>query len=1795
MRRMQSRGLRGLILVMIAAFVMVALPWSGSASAIPLDGPAVANGSITGTVTKSSGGAAAGVTVIADGYYGSFASTTTAADGIYTIANVPPGTVRLQFVPSAGSHLLGEFYNDAKDYYSATPIVVVSGANTPNINATLQVAATITGKVTDAANQPVTTASVSAYLGVDPNSSTYAYSGLDGTYSIDVPPGAVKLQFQSGTSTLANEWWNDAFSRDEATSITTVAGSTVANINPVLDTAGTISGRITRVDGTPVSYYGNIQLWHNGHLVTSTYTTYGGIPDGIYSVSAKPGTYKLYMTTYSGGTVIPEWYNNAATEATATAVVVTGGVATPNINVALSSPGKVVGTVTRAGGTPVQGVSVSATSTTGGSGASGTTDAAGHFTLTGITAGSYRVQYTPPSGSGLLAEYYSNSLSAASASPVVVANDATTTADALLDVGGTIAGTVTRPNGSPVVGASVSVSSTICCGSQSPVVTDAAGHYSVSGLAPGSYRVQFTPPSGSDLVGEYFNNSRDYATSTLVTAALAATTTADAKLEVGAKITGKVTGPGGGAVPGVSINASTTQGASATAISDAAGNYTILGLGAGTYAVRFTPPNGSTLMAEYYNDTISSVLATNVTLSLGGTRAAVDAHLTLGAVVSGTITSGGAVVAGATVSIDAASATTDAAGQYSIPGLDPGPHSVYFRGPSGSTMVPEYYNNASSYVAATALVLSLGQVLTGIDADLAAGGNISGTVTQTGGAPLANASVLVDSTYGGSTSTSASGTYTVTGLSPGYHRVCFRAAYGVLLAPRCYGTTTFDMNQATPIAVTAGSTTPNINAVLASGGSISGTVTANGVPVAGAYVSGYSSGFSSNWVATDAAGHYVIAGLPAGAYQVSFSASGYLYQYYPDALDFATEVRVAVGSGAVTGIDAHLTAGTSSSYASVSGVVTGPGGTPVPGATVFVQSATGGGYSTATDGAGAYLVTYLSAGSYKVLATAPTGVNLAPTYLGDTGDAAHATTLAVTAGGASTGKNIHMVTGGSIAGTVSLNGSTPVAGATVSATTLSGGTSIYGGTYATATTDALGHYTIVGLSAGPYSVRFDPPYQSSLVGEFYNHQAEQFTASTVSVVIGAVTANIDGTFTTAAVITGRVTDAANNPLAGVAVLARSTTDDLRQYGATTDLDGRYRIANAPADTYRVTFASVDSYFSLGAGRLNVLAEDYNNKPVGTGDPVTVAGGATVTLDAQLGAGGQLTGTVTGPNGLGVPGDSVSIHSTAAACASVTVPDDRGCWFYGATDNAGAYRVVGVPTGSYHVHFQPVSALTGEWYADAATESASASVSVTAGATTSGINAQLVFGGRVSGTVTAGGQPYTGYGTVEVRSLDGSELVASAGLNGGSYVVTAVPAGSYKLVFAGGSSPNYAAQIYPAAQQYSGGTTVTVTNGATTGGINFGLLHVGGSIEGTVMKADGTPVPYASVWLKAKPGYIDLMDGVECADVAGHYTFTNRAPGQYTVAFANSACGMGVAPDQWFDRSATEAGATTLTVADNGALTGIDGVYGTVTTPVVTSVTPNSGIPAGGAPVTIKGTGFTNAIAVRFGSTPAVSFQKVDDTTITAVSPAHALGLNNIYVLVPGATSAGGVHSWFSYVSGPTAAPTITTMSANAGPIEGGTTITMTGTGFLTTSAVRFGTTPAAKFSVLNDTTLVVTTPPKPAGLYNIWVTNNIGTSVSAPASLFSFKVITGPPPTITAMSLHSGPIAGGTVVTLTGTGFTGATAVRFGTTNAATLTVVNGTTITVTTPSRPAGLVNVFVTTQNGTNPAVQADWYTYK
>jgi hypothetical protein len=257
-------------------------------------------------------------------------------------------------------------------------------------------------------------------------------------------------------------------------------------------------------------------------------------------------------------------------------------------------------------------------------------------------------------------------------------------------------------------------------------------------------------------------------------------------------------------------------------------------------------------------------------------------------------------------------------------------------------------------------------------------------------------------------------------------------------------------------------------------------------------------------------------------------------------------------------------------------------------------------------------------------------------------------------------------------------------------------------------------------------------------------------------------------------------------------------------------------------------------------------------------------------------------------------------------------------------------------------------------------------------------------------------------------------------------------------------------------------------------------------------------------------------------------------------------------------------------------------------PAISAISPATGPVAGGTSVTITGTGFIGTTAMQFGTADAPGFTVDSDTQITVPSPAHAAGLIDITITTPGGTSATSSADQFTYIY---PVPTVSGISPATGPVAGGSSVTITGTGFTGTTAVQFGTTDAPGFTVDSDTQITVPSPESAGGVVDITVTNPGGTSTTSSADQFTYIY---PVPTVSGISPATGPVAGGTSVTITGTGFTGTTAVQFGTADAPGFTVDSDTQITVPSPESAGGVVDVTVTNPGGTSATSSADQFTY-
>jgi hypothetical protein len=265
---------------------------------------------------------------------------------------------------------------------------------------------------------------------------------------------------------------------------------------------------------------------------------------------------------------------------------------------------------------------------------------------------------------------------------------------------------------------------------------------------------------------------------------------------------------------------------------------------------------------------------------------------------------------------------------------------------------------------------------------------------------------------------------------------------------------------------------------------------------------------------------------------------------------------------------------------------------------------------------------------------------------------------------------------------------------------------------------------------------------------------------------------------------------------------------------------------------------------------------------------------------------------------------------------------------------------------------------------------------------------------------------------------------------------------------------------------------------------------------------------------------------------------------------------------------------------------VDGEPGEGTVPLVTGFTPITGSESGGTVVTVTGAGFTDADGVLFDGNPGTNFTIVNDNTIRVTTPA---GTGAVPVTVvdteDGNTIADGTFTYTPEDTGVEAPPAVISFTPASGSETGGTVVDIVGSGFDGTDEVLFGDTPATDFTVVNDGLIRATTPVG-TGSVSISVVEGEETAVSE--NDFTYIPVPvdegdGTSPIVTGFTPKSGPEEGGTVVTITGTGFVDTEEVFFDGVAARSFRIISDTEIQAVTP---AGSGTATVTVRDVSNNA---------
>ena len=1531
--------------------------------------------------------AVAGVEVCA--YFGVDAYTecgTTDELGNYAISGLPNGSYKLFFDTTNTNVTLAPAWlgstGPVASYASgATVTVGTSGLGVTGKNISLAVPPNISGKVNylvGATVTPISGAIVEAY-----NSSGELVEQLttDGAgFYMFYPPtaGNYFLKFaDDGNLGLSPEWHSDKPDQSVATAIV-FGTSSIANTNAVLSAPAGISGRVTYpVDGVSTAFAGAYVCAYvtadvNVSCATSDET-------GAYSIQGLPsGSYKLYFDVSQTGTTdaFSAWWGQAANFGAATAFSIANGNSLTGKNLALPIPATISGTVTaNLTGTlePLAGISVTAYDSTYGQVSTATTDESGRYKLPGLAAGSYKLEFTNNAGLNVFGEWYNNADGFSSATAVAVtASQQLTGKDVELARGASLSGVVTN-GGVPLEGADVTIRRLspygYCCDEIGTVTTDASGTFRMQGLAAGTYYAQFSAgSSGADVATAYLGGVRkqENATQIRLSAGQEKTDIGFAMI-TGGSISGTVVAKDNGApVSYGSVDIYDADGQQVSyAGTDEFGNYFIGGVFPEPYSLRASAQgSGLNLVDEWWSGHFSADDADLVTVESGGQSSA-NFALESGSVISGYITGdtgdgNGALPVQSSVTIylkntsSQWSTSANESGYFEIGGLLPGTYFVCAGG-DGSwplTCVGGFSKQADS----DPVVLGAQTTESDVNIDMVRGGQISGTISNSAGSLYANGSVTLyrvgESGYGSGLTavTDDSGVYSFTNLPAGKYFLKVQGGYGPGAVVSEYYNDKYSAATATAITVTSGSeivANMTLGTTVVGSATLTGKVTNSaGTGLAGVRVSTRCSqldyGYAGATTAAD--GTYRVENLTPGSCTITYES----YSWEPPTSSF--NVLGATRTATLIAGANALSAQVLSTGGSITGKVTTLSGAPVVmGVAVYsVASNSCVGFAS-TDASGNFTLGGLPTGTYKVVATgfcAFSGnggrsgdlLNLPTAYeerwFGGTGSYDTSTPISVTAGTATTGKNIVVVQGATLSGDVVIShGESQLSAPTRISVSLKpvGGPVEYA--YPLKSNSQDNSFSISAIPSGDYNVAVNVVENSNSQQAFpysYLWRGADGTGAPEVVHIDAGQVVTDFHIVMPAPATLKIKlKVPTSWASGCNQISIWNADSPYSGFFNGAFDGVRTIAPLQPGSYKLSVQCGGATLWYG-GTSKATASDIVLAP---GQSLS---GLTWDVSASaenLGAiSGRVTRTFDG-RPAGISGAKVILFTTAGVPVAETSSSDDGSYFF-----------AGLPDGAYKVQFNGASNADGnitpfaqsEWWNNATSRATSSTVTIATAANVTGIDALLsdatgkVIEGtpaitgttRVGQTLTVATGTWTTGTTFNYQWYRGDEIPI-AGATASTYVLQAQDNGQFVYCrILGEKSGLQPSTTWAYASGVISGTAMTPGTATITG-----TAAIGSTL--TANKGTWTPASptFSYQWRRGAvdiPGATDATYVVKPADAG--YAISVVVIGSatnYQKAAATSAATATVVAGTLTTATPTISGTPTV----GSELTGVPGTWG----------------------------------------------------------------------------------------------------------------------------------------------------------------------------------------------------------------------------------------------------------------------------
>lgn len=381
-------------------------------------------------------------------------------------------------------------------------------------------------------------------------------------------------------------------------------------------------------------------------------------------------------------------------------------------------------------------------------------DSGPDYSFTNLDAGTYTLYF----GNSCANEYWGGGETIEQATPIVlgVGQQVSGLSTTIAASKAVLSGVVTDDAGNPVAGARVSAWKKNEFGYGSAGceigVSDSAGAFQITGLDAGTYTLSYAAHTQGYAEQWWDDEPWVEQTTWFEVRDGEHLTDRDARLTVGATISGVVTGAAGPVVGaevvayrrvpnapfrdywGETLQDSSSFGEYITARTDASGAYTLTGLQSGSYTLGFFSPEGGEYAREWWGDASARADAVGFAVVAGQDLTGRDAVLAAGASISGTVTGDDGALPGARVfayryektepsgsvwwfAERGNEATTDDTGTYVISGLPAGTYTLGFEFPdaTGGTTT-EYWADQTALGSADSFTLAPGQALTGLDA-----------------------------------------------------------------------------------------------------------------------------------------------------------------------------------------------------------------------------------------------------------------------------------------------------------------------------------------------------------------------------------------------------------------------------------------------------------------------------------------------------------------------------------------------------------------------------------------------------------------------------------------------------------------------------------------------------------------------------------------------------------------------------------------------------------------------------------------------------------------------------------------------------------------------------------------------------------------------------------------------------------------------------------------------------------------------------------------------------------------------